>query len=123
MYYSFKKGREANLYSMNTMLDKTFVKVFCDIGLPFFFRCSLLLFKCYLFKFLEWSINKNFLSKQSLVKYLFTLFAFAMKQSFRVMMFEMVTSCLSVFKLDSTSATDSAIRSGGRLESRSFVPT
>ena len=35
-----------------------------------------------------------------------------MKRSFRVMMFEMVTSCLSVFKLDATSTIDFAIRSG-----------
>ena len=71
---------------------------------------------------LKWSINKNFLSKQSSIKHLFTSFAFAMKRSFRFMMFEMATSCLSVFKLDATSSIDFAIKSGDRSESRSFVP-
>ena len=71
---------------------------------------------------LKWSINKNFLSKQSSVKHLFTSFAFAMERSFRFMMFEMATSCLSVFKLDATSSIDFAIKSGDRSESRSFVP-
>ena len=67
------------------MLDKTLVKVFCNIGVPLLFRCSSLPFKCCDFKVLECSINKKFLSKQSSVKHLFTSFAFVMKQSFRTM--------------------------------------
>ena len=73
------------------MLDKALVKVFCNIGVPLLFRCSLLPFKCCGLRVLEWSINKKFLSKQSSVKHLFTSSDFAMKRSFRVMMFEMVT--------------------------------
>ena len=126
IYSSFNKRVEATLFSsfyQLKMMHKTFVKVFCNISVPLLFRCSLLPFKCCDFRVLEWSINKIFLSKQSSVKHLFTSFAFAMKRSFRVMMFEMVTSCLSVFKLDATSTIDFAIRSGDRSESRSFVPT
>ena len=117
---------EATLFSFSCqlkMLDKTSLKVFCNIGAPLLLRCSLLPFKCCNCKVLECSINKTFLSKQSSVKHLFTSFAFAMKGLFPVMMFEMVTPCLSVFKLDATSTIDFAIRSGDRSESRSFVPT
>ena len=98
------------------MLDETLVKVFCNISVPLLFRCSLLRFKYCDLKVLQWSINKKFLSKQSSVKHLFTSFAFAMKRSFRVTMFEMVTSCLTVFKLDATSTIDFAIRSGDRSD-------
>ena len=100
IYSSFNKGVEATLFSsfcQLKMLDKTLVKVFCNIAVPLRFRCSLLPFKRCDFKVLEWSINKKFLSKQSSVKHLFTSFAFAMKRSFRVIMFEMVTPCLSIF--------------------------
>ena len=45
------------------MLDKTLVKVFCNIGVPLLFRCSLLRFNCCDFNILEWSINKKLLSK------------------------------------------------------------
>ena len=117
IYCSFNKRVEATLFSsfcQLKMLDKTLGKVFGNIGVPLLFRCSLLPFKCCGFRALEWSINKKFLSKQSSVKHLFTSFAFAMKRSFRVMTFEMVTSCLSLFKLDTTSTIDFAIRSGDR---------
>ena len=126
IYSSFNKGVEATLFSFFCqlkMLDKILVKVFCNVGVPLLFRCSLLPFKCFDFKILEWSVNKTFLSKQSSVKHLFTSFAFAIKRSFRVMMFEMVTSRLSVFKLGATSTIDFVTRFGDRSESRSFVPT
>ena len=125
-YSSFSKGVEATLFSsfcQPKMIDKTLVKVFCNIGVTLLFRCSLLPFKCCDFKVYEWSISKRFLSKQSSVKHFFTSFAFVMKRLFRVMVFEMVTSCLSVFKLDARSTIDFAIRSGDWLESKSFVPT
>ena len=104
------------------MLHKILVKAFRNIG-ALLFRCSLLPFKCCNFKVLELSINKKILSKQSSVTHLFISFAFAIKQSFRVMMFQMVASCLSLFKLDTTSTVDFAFRSGDRSKSRSFVPT
>ena len=66
------------------MPDKTLVKVFCNIGVPLLFRCSLLPCKCLDFKVLEWTISEKSHSKQSSVKHLFTSFAFAMKQSFGV---------------------------------------
>ena len=74
------------------------------------------------FQSLGWLIHKKFLSKQSSVKHLFTSFT-SMKRLFHVMIFEMVISCLSVFKLDALSTIDFAIRSGYLSESRSFVPT
>ena len=125
-YSSCNKRVEATLFlsfCQLKILDKTLVKVFSNIGVRLLFRCSLLPFKCCDFKILEWAINKKFLSKHSSVKDLFTSFTFAMKRSFRVMMFEMVTSCLSVFKLNTASTIDIAIRSGDRSESRSFVRT
>ena len=104
------------------MLDKTFVKVFCNIGVRLLFKCSLLPFKCSNFKFLERSINKTFLLVQISVKHLFTSFFFAIKQPFHVKMFEMVTPCLSLSKLCATSAIYFAIRPGDRSKLRSFVP-
>ena len=110
---------------LTKILDKTLVKVFCicNIGIPLLFRRSLLSFKCCDFKILEWPTNKKVFSKQSSIKRLFASFAFPMKRSFRVMILKMVTSCLSVSKLDATSTIDFAVGSGDRSESSSFVPT
>ena len=81
-YSSCNKGVEATLFlsfCQLKILDKTLVKVFCNIGVPLLFRCSILPFKCCDFKILEWAINKKFLPKHSSVQDLFTSFAFAMK--------------------------------------------
>ena len=50
IYSSFNKGVEATLFlsfCQLKMLDKTLVKVYCNIGVPLLFRCSLLPFKCW----------------------------------------------------------------------------
>ena len=65
-YSSFNEGVEATKFSsfyQLKKLNKTLVKLFCNIVVPLLFSCSLLPFKCCDFKVLEWSINKKFLIK------------------------------------------------------------
>ena len=87
MYSRLAKGAEATMF-------KTLLKLSCNISVPPLLRCSLLSFKSWHFKVLDRSINKKLFQKKILVKHLFTSFAFGIKQSLCVMMFELVISCL-----------------------------